>query len=551
MEIVQWLTEQRLVSNFLNSNIFRIEDKNYFIIEPSNKIISDDFTILCSREEVRLIENSEVPIDRVAFLFGKNWYWSELDGETKLNPLRHLGKCFDNLKPEEELPFLGIHGKFELLNGSRDYSDWCKKAKFLGYDTLGICETQTLAGTMVFQEECVSAGIKPIIGQTCRVKSNDDYYFVKLFCKDKQGWRNLLKINKAQLVDNPDEKSIQEDEFMKLSSGLVAILLPDFKFNPWRVKKYSSYFGEDLYFQIDLTEWEGEKRDREWLENINAYIETVYKAKSRLIKPIILQDAYYLDKIDSPCKKALNDIGKVTTEYLSKDQHFYSFEECYEKCYSFFKSPETIFYESIENLFEISNKCDFKIGTKNRFLPRYKQNPEEFEIHQGDNLSLFNAKVIFTFEKKVLPKIVHDQELIDLYLDRIDEESAILEKGNVIDYFLILSDICSWCKDQEILVGHGRGSAGGSLVSYLLDIIQIDPIEHDLLFSRFLTEGRLGIKYVDKNKSEEVEVDEYFEITSKEGEVMKFSKDSELLIMRNGSKITVTFDDIQIGDEII
>jgi DNA polymerase-3 subunit alpha len=551
MDIVQWLKEQKLVSQFLNDNVFRIEEKNYFIIEPSDKIISEDFTILCSQAELELIEQSEFPVERIAFYFGKNWYWTSLDGETKLNPLRYLGQVTDQLKPEPGLPFLGLHGKFELLNGSRDYQDWINKTKFLGYDSLAIVETQTLAGTMIFQETCVNNGVKPVIGHTAKIVQGQNQYYVKLLVKDKIGWRNLIKINKIQLVDNHSEKYLTEEDLVNHAQGLVCILMPDFPFIDWRVNKYSKTFNQDLYFQIDLTEWKGEQKDKAWLENINTYLKTYYKSKSVILKPLISQEAYYLDKIDAPLKKALNDIGKVSDQYLSEDQFFYSFEQQFEKTQSFFNQPEKIFTQSVENHLEINQKCNFQISTKNRYLPKYRMTAQEKEVFGDDTHHLFEFKILKGFEEKVFPKVQHDQELIDTYLTRIEEESEILRKGNVVDYFLILSDICEWCKENDILVGHGRGSAGGSLVSMLLGIIHIDPVEHDLLFSRFLTEGRLGIKHVDKNQYQEVEQLQYVEIETEDGQKIKYSKDSEFLIKRQGETLKVNFNDLLPGDEII
>ena len=77
------------------------------------------------------------------------------------------------------------------------------------------------------------------------------------------------------------------------------------------------------------------------------------------------------------------------------------------------------------------------------------------------------------------------------YLDKVQYEYNVIEKGNVVDYFLMLHDIISWCNKNGVLVGIGRGSAGGSVISYLLGLIHLDPLEFDLLFERFMNEGRI------------------------------------------------------------
>jgi len=482
MEIVHWLDSQKLDYESITQRIFVIDGKSYFWLEDSEKIISEDFTVLCSSEEMDLIESSTHPINRIAFLFGEKWYWTPIDGDTKFNPLRYLGKEKTEFPTPESTPFLGLHGKFELLNGTRDYDDWCQKAKFLGFDTLAIVEAQTLAGTMVFQEICQKNNIKSILGQTAYVKNKDQFYWIKLLVKNKVGWRNLLKINKAQTVDNWQDKFVDEDFLVKHSEGLIAILNPSIKLKQWNSKKLSKAFSE-IYYQIDLTKWDGVKHDINWFENIQNY----FKEFSAVLKPLIFDDAYYLDSIDNYTKKASNFIGKIDNQRLSKDQHFKSLEEVYNR-FSLFVDSQDLFFESLENSIEINNLCDFSIETKNRYLPKYKMNEAE-KTEFKTNLDLFWYKVNLGLEKKVNGKV--SEEEYQVYLDRIEEESTLLIKGDIIDYFLIISDINQWCLNNGIIVGHGRGSAAGCLISFLTDITQVDPIKYDLLFSRFLTEGRL------------------------------------------------------------
>lgn len=486
MEIVNWIKNHNLNAVWIRDRIFSIDGKNYFWLEDSEKIISEDFSVLASEVEMDLIEASDVGIDRIAFYFGNCWYWTSIDGDTKLNPLRHIGKASVAIDVLEGMPFLGVHGKFELLNGSRDYTEWCRKAKFLGYEILGIAEAQTLAGTMQFQKACQAAGIKSILGQSTLVKSKDQNFFIKLYAMNKVGWRNLLRINKAQLVDNWKDKFIEEEELISRSEGLVAVLNPEMELKPWLVDKYLNAFGENLYFQLDLTEWRGKAKDKAWLESIQLYL-SKYSSK---LKPVLLQDAYYLDSDEAPLKMALNKIGRIKGQSLSDNQYFKNLDEIYDEFQKIFEEPQIFFFKAVENAIEIGEKCNFEINTKNRYLPKYVMTEEEAAIF-SDNGHLFEFKITKGFEEKILPKIKHDQAKIDEYLDRIDEESDILWKGNVVDYFLISSDFCEWCGKNGVLVGHGRGSVAGSLVAYLMNITQVDPLEYGLLFSRFLTEGRL------------------------------------------------------------
>src|SRR5690606_11689010 len=93
------------------------------------------------------------------------------------------------------------HGKYELCNGSRDYNDWVKKVKFLGYSSIGLCEHQTLAGSYYFQQACNKGGLKAIHGRTNKIQSRvGSYYYIKSYAKTEKGWKNLLKIHNTEKI---------------------------------------------------------------------------------------------------------------------------------------------------------------------------------------------------------------------------------------------------------------------------------------------------------------------------------------------------------------
>ena len=152
--LTQYLKDNFIKFEQVSENIVKIEEKNYQLVFPDKDGVLFDslFQMTCDDTEE----------DNYVFEFGGKWYWTPKGRETnpQLNPLKYIGKA--NVE-QPYMPWLGIHGKYEILNGSRDYVDWCKKAKFLKCDTLGICELNTLAGVLQFQEECKSNNIKSII----------------------------------------------------------------------------------------------------------------------------------------------------------------------------------------------------------------------------------------------------------------------------------------------------------------------------------------------------------------------------------------------------
>src|SRR6202012_1897180 len=145
------------------------------------KLFDDNFHLILSPEEADIVSNEKFDIQYFLFKFGERWYYCDDWENPILNEFKYIGKA----KVEEApYPFLGIHGGYDLCNGSRVYKDWCKKAEFLGIDTLGICEENTLAGTLDFQIACKEAKIKSIIGETVLVKGKNNF-FVKLYAKNE------------------------------------------------------------------------------------------------------------------------------------------------------------------------------------------------------------------------------------------------------------------------------------------------------------------------------------------------------------------------------
>ena len=201
----QYLQDNFIKFKEVSEQILEIDNKTYELVFPiDGKLFDSCFEMTCDDTEE----------DNYIFNFGGKYYWTPKGSETnpQLNLLKYIGEA--NIQAPY-IPWLGIHGKYEILNGSRDYKDWCKKAKFLKTKTLGICELNTLAGTLQFQEECKNNNIKPILGATYTIldKELDKRSRVKVFVKNEQGWKSILKLNKYVLVDN--NKFIYKDEFFR------------------------------------------------------------------------------------------------------------------------------------------------------------------------------------------------------------------------------------------------------------------------------------------------------------------------------------------------
>jgi DNA polymerase III subunit alpha len=473
-KLLDYLEKERISYEIECEGAVVIGGQTFELIYPKDGLLFDDeFHLICD----------ETFCDNYVFNFGGKYYWTPKGSEKspRLNRLKYLGKAKVDYPT---ISFLGIHGGFELLNGSRTYSDWVKKAKFLGVKNLGICEKNTLAGVLKFQLECVKAGIKPIVGETVSVcvEKEDRFYDIKCFVKDEEGWLNLLSINKHINVDNV--KFIRESDLFKYSKGLFFVIDPkslDFdKAFPFDLSE------EDFYYQLDTVEFENEERDEWYLKNLKKFYYSAFK-------PVSIVDAYYLDKEDYFIKKKLNLIRKENDPF-TVNQYFKDKGDYFQEL-DLLSDPDSdelfiVFEEAVKNENKIAHFCNFNIDTKQRHLPRYEMNEEESSLYK-DNDELLKALFLSGLKRKVSEKDYQRG------LDRLNKEFEVIKIGDVVDYFLILHDIVRWSRSQKILSGIGRGSGGGSLIAYCLDLIHVNPLEFDLLFERFLTVERAKISLPD------------------------------------------------------
>jgi DNA polymerase-3 subunit alpha len=480
----------------------------YLILDESQRLINEDFEFI-PQLDIELEEGMEGYV----YEFGGRWYTQAYGEDISLKELRYVGRAQQKMPSKT---FLGIHSGYELMNGIGLYKDWVKKAKFLGIETLAICEKKTLAGALEFQSECKKNNIKSIIGLTIPVEDFD----VKLYAQNFQGWLNLLYFNSKLNIEK--EQSIKMMDLSKNSEGLFVVADP--KTMPFAMVEDCIHF-----YQLDTVNFLNEEKDSWYLGNLEKFI------KSDL-QPISITDAYYLEKEDYLTRESLWTIAKAYDD-KTNNQYFKSKEQYAKELINMFdpadKSWIKLFQTAVANEQILADGCSFEYDTDTRHLPQYIMNPWEAEQF-ATNEELFLNLIKKGFKEK---NIVDPQK----YIDRLKTEIAVLKQGDVIDYFLSLYDIIQFAKRENMLTGIGRGSAGGSLVAYLLGIIQIDPLEFDLLFERFLNSGRMG-EYQDR-PSYDIELEDGSTITLAEGALVR--------VMRNEKETIVFVHDLQEGDQYL
>jgi DNA polymerase-3 subunit alpha len=479
-----WLESHSIsFSQIDEKGVYQINNEKYLFLKPKDGIIIDsDFELIFSSEEGQLI--SKYSIFKVIFEFGEKYYWSLFEEKLQLNILKYIGKA--ELEIDNDIPFLGIHSGYEICNGSRLYKDWCKKAAFLGISSLGICEKNTLAGALNFQSTCKDYNINSIIGETLTLRIDEVGEFeIKFYVKNKEGWRNLLILHSKANVHSSDT-IITVTELQAFNTGLFIVFDDPEAYTT--LKQIISL--DDLYFQINLTEFDSNEKDKDHLDKIQYFL--AHSFIKNKVKPILINDAYYLDQDDYRIKKILNKAGGIGFQNQSKDQYFKSQDELFSQFLEFTDDDNQakaidFFNQCIESCDEIAEKCKtFKIETGIFKLPQYILTAEEKKKYKTPQ-KLFHYLIEKGF-KELLGKENIDESI---YRERINTEIEVIDEGGFIDYFLIIWDILNWARLNGIATGTGRGSVGGSLLAFLLGITKIDPIKYGLLFERFLNRGRL------------------------------------------------------------
>lgn len=488
----QYIKENLSHFEEIKPNLFSFEDNDktkllLIVEEKEEKLFSSNFELLLSEEEER--ENA----DYYAFCFGHQFYYikEENKNNPKLHILRYLGKYeVDN----SDFVHLGIHSTYSLLKGCQKIDTYIEKAKYLNMKALGICEKHTLNSCLKFQDACLNSDIKPIIGEEIKAKIEDKIYTFKLFVKNKEGWKNLIYLSNIINVfaKQEDKDYLYFEDFCKCLDNLVVILPNDFPF-----EKYGKHLvKQDCYYQIDTIEFRNRDYYFEYLNNIKEFINSKWYNK---FPCVLIGDSFYLDKEDKALQEIVKKIGdNKEFEYASLSQYFKSIEEHIEIFSKFWKGKEDKFEEvfniAINSTTEIANKCNFQIKFEKLHIPDAIIDEIDWQnVLDEEGLNNKPATNLDFFEKVIrnrMNKLGYTG--IDKYESRLKEEYEVIVGAGLEEYFLIIWDILNWCKKNNILTGLSRGSAAGSLIMYLMDIVKVNPFDYNLLFSRFLNAGRVA-----------------------------------------------------------
>ncbi|MDF2944614.1 MAG: dnaE [Herbinix sp.] len=394
---------------------------------------------------------------------------------------------------------LHVHTEYSLLDGSGKIKEMIARTKELGMDSLAITDHGVMYGVIDFYKACLAEGIKPIIGCEVYVAPNsrfdrevgaseERYHHLVLLAENNTGYQNLMKIvSKGFLEGFYYKPRIDYEVLAEYSEGIIALsacLAGEVAANIRRgfyaeaknsALKLQSIFGEGNFFL--------ELQDHGMQEQKTVNQGLLRLSQETGIKLVATNDIHYTFAEDTEPHDILLCIQtqkKVTDENRMR----------YEGGQYYLKSPEemlTVFpyaKEALENTYDIAKRCNVSITFGEYKLPVYPV-PEPFDAYDYlHKLCLEGLQVRY-------------EPVSEELLQRLEYELDTIKGMGFIDYFLIVWDFIKYARDNNIIVGPGRGSAAGSIVSYSLGITDIDPIKYNLLFERFLNPERLTMPDID------------------------------------------------------
>ena len=437
-----------------------------------------------------------------------------------------------------------IHSQYSICEGAikiDDLADYCKINKI---KSIGLADSFNLCGALEFSEKISKVGTQPIIGSQININCQNVIGKISLYATSENGYKNLTKLSSLSYLKNTEneEPSCNLDDLINNSDDLILL-----------TGNYTNFFGK-LFFQNKLKEIEKllnsfKKifKDRIYIEiqrhnekqekNFENYL--LFISKKVQIPLIASQEVFYLKEDMYEAHDALICIGQKNfiddkNRLKYNNQHYLKSHNELKKLY--FDIPE-----ALENNYNFHLRFNFKPKKSKPILPSIANNqnnsPEE-QLFLLAKKGLENRIKNFILKKN---KKKSKDEILKVYGDRLKHEINIINSMDYASYFLIVSDYIKWAKDNSIPVGPGRGSGAGSLVAYSLDITDLDPIEFDLIFERFLNPDRISMPDFDIDFCEDKrdQVFEYLKKKYKNGvaHIITFGKLKARMVLRDVGRV--------------
>jgi DNA polymerase-3 subunit alpha len=383
---------------------------------------------------------------------------------------------------------LHVYSAYSLLTSTASVPELITNAHKKGFTALALTDKNVMYGAIEFYKQCKKNNIKPIIGLTVDVESEiteNGHFPLVLLAENDHGFKNLLKISST--VQTKTTNGIPLKWLKPYSKGLIAItpgiegeieqylLSGKEELARESIKKLAAIFGNDNFFlSIQNHQLEQEMTIKDQIQMMS---------KEMNIPLVVSNRVHYLEKEDMfahECLLAIKNGDKLQDEQrerLNSDQFYLKTANEMVECFS--EEPE-----ALENTILIADRCNVNIDLNKTYLPTY---PTENGISAEEYLEMLCQKGL----TERFPSPTNDYE------ERLAYELGVIKRMKFSNYFLIVWDFMKYARENSILTGPGRGSAAGSLVAYVLYITDVDPLEHNLLFERFLNPERISMPDID------------------------------------------------------
>ncbi|MEW6455772.1 MAG: DNA polymerase III subunit alpha [Acidobacteriota bacterium] len=406
-------------------------------------------------------------------------------------------------------PFVHLHNhsEYSILDGAIKIDSLVEAAAKYHMPAVAITDHGNIFGTVSFYHKALEKNIKPIIGAEVYIAPSSRFekkgkeeevtsYHLILLVKNEKGYKNLVNLlTKSYLEGFYYKPRIDKELLQECSEGLIglssclkgeipSLLIKDLIPEATRTAgEYKEIFSKENFFlELQYHNLPEQKKINPLLVEI---------AKNLDIPLVVTNDIHYLKKSDAQSQDVLLCI-QTNKKISDQDRLKFGSDEFY------FKSTEEMYRlfgdypDALNNTLTIAGMCDFGFPKKGYFLPKFKT-PDLIEEDE-----YFEKVVKENFEKRIsLLKERKKDFNQGAYQERLQYELNLIKKMGFSGYFLIVWDIIQFAKKKKIPVGPGRGSVVSSLVAYALEITDIDPIEYNLLFERFLNPERISMPDID------------------------------------------------------
>ena len=394
---------------------------------------------------------------------------------------------------------LHVHTEYSLLDGANKIKEYVARVKELGMDSAAITDHGVMYGVIDFYKEAKAAGINPILGCEVYVApgsrfdreiggGDDRYYHLVLLAENNKGYANLMKLVSKGFVEGFYYRPRVDMEILaQYSEGIIALsaclagevqrYLVRGLYQEAReaALRYEKIFGKGNYFL--------ELQDHGLPEQKQVNQQLMRMSQELGIELVATNDVHYTYAQDVEPHDILLCI-QTGKKLADEDRMRYEGGQYY------VKSPEEMEQlfayapQALENTWKIANRCHVDIEFGVTKLPK-------FDVPSPYTSWEYLNKLCFEGLERVYPQVTDELK------SRLEYELSVIKQMGYVDYFLIVWDSILYAREHDIMVGPGRGSAAGSLVSYTLGITQLDPIRYNLLFERFLNPERVSMPDID------------------------------------------------------